>query len=62
MIKEYDKIRLISGEIGRVLEILSPSVFLAEIIRNGGGIDTTEVSLCDVKSRFIEYEEPIAAV
>ena len=60
MVREYDKIRLINGEIGRILEILSPSVFLAEIARKNGGIDTTEVRLSEIKSKFIEHEEPIA--
>ena len=59
MIKEYDRIRLASGELGRILEILAPSVFLAEIVRKGGGIDTAEISLSDIKSKFVEYEEPI---
>jgi hypothetical protein len=62
MIKEYDKVRLVSGEFGRILEILTPSVFLAEVVRNSGGVDTTEISLADIKSKFVEYEEPINAL
>ena len=61
-LKEYDKVRLMSGELGRILEILAPSVFLAEIVRKGGGIDTTEINLTDIKSKFIEHEEPVNAL
>ncbi|MCL1807925.1 MAG: hypothetical protein FWG31_09520 [Oscillospiraceae bacterium] len=60
MIKEYDRVRLVNGELGRILEILAPSVFLAEVVRKSGGIDTTEIKLTDIKSKFIEVEEPIS--
>ena len=61
VIKEYDRVRLASGELGRILEILAPSVFLAEVVRKGGGIDTKEINLTDIKSKFVEYEKPINA-
>ena len=60
MIKEYDRVRLVNGELGRILEILAPSVFLAEVVRKSGGIDTTEIKLTDIKRKFIEVEEPIS--
>ena len=62
MIKEYDKIRLLTGEIARVLEIFDPKSFLIEVPRKSGGVDTTEISLSDIKSRFVEIEEPLCVV
>ena len=58
-IKEYDKIRLNTDEIGTILEIFDPKSFLAEIIRKAGGIDITEISLSDIKSVFVETEHPV---
>ena len=60
MIQEYDKIRLKTGEIGRILEILSEDAYMAEIFLKGGEIDTTEIKRDDIVSVFIETEQPIA--
>jgi hypothetical protein len=60
MIKEYDKIRLQTGEIGRVLELLSEDVYLAEIFLKNGDIDTTEIKKVDISSVFEEIEHPLA--
>jgi hypothetical protein len=62
MFKEYDKIRLKTGEVATILEIFDPTSFLVEIFKKSGGIETPEIKLSDIQSKFIEYEEPVNAV
>jgi len=59
MLKEFDKIRLNTGEIATILEIFDPTSFLVEVFKETGGIETPEIKLSDIKSKFVEYEEPI---
>jgi len=57
----YDKIRLKSGEIGRILEDFGDGTYIAEISRKSGEIDTTEVRREEISSVFIETEQLITA-
>jgi len=59
MIKEYDKIRLKTGIVGRILEILSENSFIAELFLEDGDVDTTEIKKAEIASVFIETEHPI---
>ena len=59
MLKEYDKIRLKSGERGAILEIFKDGTYLAEIFTKEGKVDTTEVTIDDIKSKIVEVEEAI---
>ncbi|MCL2634219.1 MAG: hypothetical protein FWD34_06890 [Oscillospiraceae bacterium] len=64
MIKEYDKVRLKTGEIARISEVLEAGVaYIAEIIRNSGGFSITidSISHDDIQSVFEETEKPITA-
>ena len=61
-IKEYDKIRLTTDEIARVVEIFDVNNFLAEIFRKTGGIDTTEIGSSDIQTVFVETEHPYTPV
>ena len=56
-LKEYDKIRLKTGERGCILEIFGDGVFLAEIISKNGDIRTIEIESEEIKSRIVEVEE-----
>ena len=59
MIKAYDKIRLKTGEIGRILELLSDDSFIAEIYLEDGEIDTTEIKITEILSVFVETEHQV---
>lgn len=60
MIKEYDKIRLKTGHIARILEILDDEAYIAEIFLKDGDVDTTEIKRADIVSVFEEVEHPVA--
>jgi len=59
VIKAYDKIRLKTGEIGRILELLSDDSFIAEIYLEDGEIDTTEIKITEILSVFVETEHQV---
>jgi hypothetical protein len=60
MIKEYDKVKLKTGEIARISEVLKENFdYIAEIFKMGGGVEVDQISQSDIKSKFVEYEEPI---
>jgi len=63
MLKEFDKIRLVTGEVGRILEDFNDGTdqYLAEIYLEDGEIDTTEIKKSDIKSIFVETEHPYIA-
>jgi hypothetical protein len=62
MIKEYDKIRLHSGERATILEVFTESDFLAEIISNTAEIRIEEIQIKDIKSVIKEVEEPVVFI
>jgi hypothetical protein len=59
-INEYDKVRLKTGEIARVVEILEAGVlYIAEIHRKGEGVSVEHVEHGEVFSVFKEIEHPM---
>ena len=61
MIAEYDKVRLKTGEIARIVEILDTNVFLAEIATKSGDINTTEINKNNIRAKIVEVEQPLSA-
>ena len=59
MIKVYDKIRLKSGELGRILEDFGDGAYIAEISKKSGEIDTLEIKQEEIASIFEEVEKPV---
>ncbi len=61
MIKEYDKVRLKTGEIARIVEVLGQGkMYIGEIIRPDKHVEVDHVSPEDIVSVFEEIERPIA--
>jgi len=59
-IKQYDKIRLKTGIIGRIMEVLGKGeMFIVDIITEDGEYDTIDVKPSEIKSKFVESEELI---
>jgi hypothetical protein len=59
-IKQYDKIRLKTGLVGRIMEVLGAGeAFIVDVMTDDGEYDTVDVKPSDIKSRFIEHEELI---
>jgi len=59
MIKEYDKIRLKTGEIARVSEILgNGAAFVVEFFNKDGHVSVEQILLEEVGSIFEEIEHP----
>ena len=59
-IKQYDKIRLKTGLIGRIMEVLGAGeAFIVDVMNDDGEYDTIDIKPDDIKSKFIEYEELI---
>jgi len=56
----YDKIKLKTGEFGRILEDFGDGAYIAEISRHNGEIDTTEIKKEEIASVFVETETPLA--
>jgi len=64
VIKEYDKVRLKTGEIARISEVLEDGVaYIAEIIRRNGdfSVSIEQIKQTDISSVFVETEKPITA-
>jgi hypothetical protein len=64
MIKEYDKVRLKTGEIARISEVLEAGVaYIVEIIRKSGGFSVTidQIKHDEIQSVFVETEKPVIA-
>jgi len=58
-VKQYDKIRLKSGFIARIMEVLGANeAFIADVETGDGEYDTIDIKPSDIKSVFVEYEEP----
>ena len=63
MINEGDKIRLITGEIARIAEVLkADAAYIAEIFKKEGGVTVDQINHRDIESVFIETEQPLAKV
>ena len=65
MIHENDKIRLNTGEIARVSEVLKENTaYIVEIYRQNNGVSVTVEQILhdEIESVFIESEMPLAQV
>ena len=62
MIKEYDKVRLKTGQLARIVEIFNDKIFLAEVVAKSGDIDTREVKAEEIVTVFEEIERPFTAI
>jgi len=60
LIKEYDKVRLITGELARIVEIFSDFDFLAEVANKDGDIEVRDINRDQIASVFEELEKPLA--
>jgi len=61
MIKEGDKIKLITGEIAIISEVLEENVaYIAEIFAKDGGGSIEQIYHNDIASIFEEIERPVA--
>jgi len=62
MIKQFQKIRLKTGEEAVIIEILEQDkFFLADIEKSDGEYETDEIRYEDIKSIFIETEQVLTA-
>jgi len=62
MIKEGDKVRLTTGEVAYISEILEMDVaYIAEIFRQNGDVSVTieQISHDEIASVFEEIERPV---
>ena len=59
MIKEFDKIRLKTGQRGCILEIFDDNNFLAEVASANGDIEITEIKKQDIKAVIEEVERAV---
>ena len=61
MIKEGDKIKLTTGEIAVISEVLDENVaYIAEIFLKDGGVSIDQIRHNDIASIFEEIERPVA--
>jgi hypothetical protein len=58
MIKEFDKIKLKSGDIGYIADKLDDTPFYADVSMPAGDISTILITLADIASVFVETEIP----
>ena len=62
MIKEGDKIRLATGEIALISEVLETDIaYIVEILKKDGGVEVDQISYKDIASIFEEIEQPLLA-
>jgi hypothetical protein len=60
MINEYDKVRLTTGEIARIVEVLEENIaYIAEVYRNDAGVSVEQISYGDISSVFEEIEHQL---
>jgi preprotein translocase subunit YajC len=60
MIKEFDKVRLTSGNIGYVVDVLDDRHFYVDVSHPAGEISTVFVNIEDIASVFEETERTLA--
>ena len=60
LIKQFQKVRLKTGEIAVIIEVLEPGkAFLADIEKDDGNYETDEMLFDGIASVFIETEQPL---
>jgi hypothetical protein len=63
MIKEGDKIKLKTGEIALVSEVLAENeAYIAEVFDKNGGVSVEQILQNEISSVFVEMEQPVTAV
>jgi len=63
MLKEYDKVRLETGEVARIVEVLKDGVaYVAEVYKDDGKVSVEPVNIEDIKTVFVESEMPVRRV
>jgi len=62
MIREFDKIKLKSGEIGYISDKLDDTHFYADVSQTTGEIVTILITTEDIASVFIETEHSLSEV
>ena len=62
MVSEFDKIKLINGDIGYISDKLDDTHFYADISKSTGEIATILINLSDIESIFIETEHSINGI
>ena len=61
MINEYDKVKLRSGEIARIVEVLEHGkMYIGEIIKANRKVDIDHILHEDIVSIFSEIETPLS--
>ena len=62
MIQEGSKIKLVTGEIALVSEVLqSGAAYVAEVFKQGGGVSVDPICQDDIESVFVETEHLLRA-
>ena len=60
-IKECDKVKLKTGELAKISEVLKEgNDYIVEIFRANGHVEVDQISYNDISSVFIEVEHPLA--
>jgi len=62
MIKEFDKVRLVTGEVAHIVEVSKQGVaYVAEVMRKNGefSVSVEPLAHSDIASIFVEMETPI---
>jgi len=60
MIKEYDKVKLRTGETARIVEVLEQGkMYVGEIIRTNRSVEVEHIAFSDIVSVFVETETPV---
>ena len=61
MINEGDKIKLVTGEIAFISEVLESNIaYIAEVFCKNGGISIKQINQDDIASVFEEIEHPLS--
>jgi hypothetical protein len=60
MIKEYDKVRLKTGCVARISEVLEPEkLYIGELVEKSGRVSVEHILQEDIASVFVEVETPL---
>jgi len=63
MIKESDKIKLKTGQIALISEVLEENeAYVAEVFDKSGGVCIEQILQNEIASVFVEVEQPVTAV
>jgi len=60
MVREFDKVKLKSGDVGYIADKLDDTHFYADVSKSTGEISTVFISLDDIASVLVEIERPLS--